>query len=165
MSAVVSDTSPLFYLAQLGALDFLPRIYGAVFVPSAVWAEALASEPAFPAVVATLRAALAADALRLRDPVSSALDALAALDTGEAAAIRLATEIGADLLLIDEVRGRAAAVRLGLRVKGTLGVLLEARACGLIPLLAPVLDRLRHETSFRFSSDLEREILRRAGEL
>ena len=147
MPAVVSDPSPLVYLAQLGALDFLPRIYGEVFVPHAVWAEAMAAEPAFPSVTAALRAAQAADAFRLRDAVCSRMDFLATLDPGEAAAINLAAEIHADLLLIDELRGRAAAVQLGLRVKGTLGVLLEAKARGLIPLLAPVLERLRRETT------------------
>lgn len=114
MSAIVSDTSPLFYLAQLGVLDFLPRIYGEVFVPHAVWTEVLAAEPVFPAVVSVIRAAQAAHAFRLRDPAARPAESLTALDAGEAAAIQLATEMNADLLLIDELRGRTAAVRLGL---------------------------------------------------
>jgi len=57
----------------------------------------------------------------------------------------------------------AARLEAVLCVASALAVLLQAKARGLIRLLAPVLERLRRETSFRFSAELEREILRRAG--
>lgn len=52
------------------------------------------------------------------------------LDPGETAAILLAEEIGADLILIDERAGRAVAESRGIAVRGTLGVLVQARATG-----------------------------------
>ena len=59
---------------------------------------------------------------------------LSVLDEGECEAIALAGEVGADLLLIDDRQGRREAKRRNLRVIGTLGVLAEAAAKGLIDL-------------------------------
>ncbi len=64
------------------------------------------------------------------------------LDPGEAEAIALARATSARLILIDEQRGRAAARRLSLPVSGSLGVLLEAKAQGFIPLIRPYLDQM-----------------------
>ena len=52
------------------------------------------------------------------------------LDAGEAAAIALALALKADILLMDEKRGRVAARQCGLTVAGVLGVLLHARVAG-----------------------------------
>jgi predicted nucleic acid-binding protein len=57
---------------------------------------------------------------------------LAQLDPGESEAIALATEVHADVLLIDEQEGRQEAVRRGLKVAGTLSVLDEAGQAGLV---------------------------------
>jgi predicted nucleic acid-binding protein len=71
----------------------------------------------------------------------------------------LARQVGADIVLLDERRGREAAVGLGLSVTGALGVLDAAAGRGLIDLPA-VLARLR-TTSFRASPRLLRELLAR----
>lgn len=54
------------------------------------------------------------------------------LDTGEAEAIALAVELKADRLLIDERLGRSAALRLGLKITGVLGILVAAKRNNLI---------------------------------
>ncbi|HEV7508052.1 MAG TPA: DUF3368 domain-containing protein [Thermoanaerobaculia bacterium] len=74
------------------------------------------------------------------------------LDLGEREAIALAQILGADLLLIDEISGRAEARRLHLRVTGTLGILRTAAEKRLID-VPEVLDRLR-ETSFYVNEHL-----------
>jgi predicted nucleic acid-binding protein len=86
------------------------------------------------------------------------------LDQGEAEAIALALEVGGDLLLVDERRGRRAALRLQVRILGTLGLLIEAKIKGLIPAVQPILDELLHRAGFRLSPDLYARVLQETGE-
>ncbi|MBI1790796.1 MAG: DUF3368 domain-containing protein [Acidobacteria bacterium] len=81
---------------------------------------------------------------------------LSGLDAGEREAIALALDLPADLVLLDETKGRAAAAELGLIVSGTLGVIERAVPRGLLD-LAAALGRLR-ETSFRASPKLLQSI-------
>jgi predicted nucleic acid-binding protein len=81
---------------------------------------------------------------------------LGQLDLGENEAIALATETHVELLLIDEQAGRQEAVRRGLKVAGTLAVLDEADAAGLVDFDEAVA-RLR-QTDFRVSPVVLREI-------
>ena len=82
-----------------------------------------------------------------------------ALDPGERAAIMLALERQADLILIDDMEGRREAQRRDIRVAGTLAVLDQAAREGLIN-FAVVLQSLR-ETNFRLTDELASQLLRR----
>jgi len=86
------------------------------------------------------------------------------IDVGEAEAIVLAFEKRADLLLVDERRGRQTAARLGLRVTGLLGVLAEAKHRGLVERVKPLLDDLRLRAGFWIGADLYSEVLTALGE-
>ncbi len=80
----------------------------------------------------------------------------------EAIALALATR--ADVLLMDEKRGREAARRIGLAVCGVLGELLHARLAGLIPNLRGEINRLRSGAGFFADVEVEKFILAQAGE-
>ena len=86
------------------------------------------------------------------------------LDAGEAEAIALGLECGADLLLMDERMGREVAGRLGLRCVDLVGVLLVAKRAGLIPGIREALEALRDKAGFRLSETLCSQILSEAGE-
>lgn len=80
-------------------------------------------------------------------PGARPLDTGMLLDSGETAALQVARELKADLLLMDERKGRAVAGRLGIAVTGTLGVLVEAALRGLID-FDEVIGVLRTKTNF-----------------
>ena len=64
------------------------------------------------------------------------------LDKGEAEAIVLANEIDADLIILDETLGRFHAKHIGLKVTGTIGILLKAKENGMIEFIKPILNEL-----------------------
>lgn len=157
MAIVVSDTSPLRALAHLGRLDVLPALFGEVWVPPAVVREVAAAGVALPGE----------PSFRVRAPSNPNLVRRlgSTLDAGESEAIALAIELDADILLIDEARGRAVASSLGLDARGVLGILLDAKAAGLVTAVAPLIARLRSELNFFLSARLVATVLELAGEV
>ena len=159
---VVSDASPLVALSAVGRVDLLRSLYERVVVPEAVDGEVAAAGADAPGA-SVVRAADWIEVRRVLDQrLVQAL--LGDVDRGEAEAITLAVETGADLLLTDERRGRAVAARLHQRVVGACGVLVEAKAKGLLPAVRPVLDALASDAGFRIGDRLRARVLDAAGE-
>ena len=146
---VVADATPIHYLVLIGEADVLRALYGRVLIPSSVRNELLHSHA--PPVVRDWIAHAPAW-LDIRAPLPAADPVLARLDAGERDAIVLAEELSADLLVIDELKGRRVAEDRGLAVIGTLGVLRDAASLGLIR-LSSTLERLG-KTSFHLSPGL-----------
>lgn len=153
---VVTNTSPLNYLLLIGEVRVLPPLFGLVHLPGAVRAELSA-----PAATGAVRAWAAAppDWACLHTVSPAPLTAAANLHPGETEAILLAIELRADLLLMDELDGRAAARAVGLNVIGTLGVLELAAVRGLLDFRG-ALQRLG-ATNFRATSRLVAGFLQR----
>jgi len=138
----VADTSPLNYLVLI---DLLHRLYGRVLIPQAVLSEL--QDPETPlAVVEWIERPPAW--LEVRHVTARPEESGEELDRGEREAIALAEEYKPDvLLLMDEDAGRLEARRRVIPTTGTLGVLDDAAARGLVDRRAAV-ERLRG-TNFR----------------
>lgn len=85
------------------------------------------------------------------------------VDRGEASAMVLAREVNSDYIILDDKEARKFAEKLGLNVKGTMGILLIARQKELIPSLKHYLD-LVQLTNFRVSKAIIERLLKDAGE-
>lgn len=160
MPEYVCNTSPFQYLHQLGRLDVLPALIGGVVVPSAVVDELETGR----SLGCDLPDARNLHWVTIRNPISAPVLPLAAdLGRGEGAVLALALESHDALVILDDAVGRRAAELLGIRLTGTLGLLLEARKRGLIAKIAPILDEL-DRLRFRVSPATRAAILKLAGE-
>ncbi|RLG75603.1 MAG: DUF3368 domain-containing protein [Thermoprotei archaeon] len=84
------------------------------------------------------------------------------VDEGEAEAIALALEKNS-LLIIDDLKGRKIARRLGMEIIGTLGLLKVMKLKGMIKRVRPFIEKLR-EKGFCISDDLVNKLLSDVGE-
>ena len=75
-----------------------------------------------------------------------------------------AIDLQADLLLVDQRRGRRVAAAFGLSVRGLIGVVARAKQAGLIDRAKPVLDELIHTARFWIGPCLYAEVLTELGE-
>jgi predicted nucleic acid-binding protein len=157
---VICDVSPIQYLHQAGLLDILRLRYGVITIPTAVAAElreGLRRGVDLPDL-APLKW------MRIRQPERRLLAAIVAdLGAGEREVLALGTAKQDSLVILDDAQGRRHARLLKLNVTGTLGVLLKAKETGLLPALAPVLDRL-DRLRFRMDPATRQAVLRLAGE-
>jgi len=158
---VVADALPLNYLIQISCEGALARLYEVVLVPSGVFEEL--RHPNAPASVRSWTSE-PPDWMRVHFVKAPVDSSLSMLDPGEREAIQLAEEERADVLLIDEQRGRLEAKRRGLAVTGTLGVLLAAGKRGFIDAEASFYSLVEMST-FRASVSLRENYLARCRRL
>lgn len=160
MPEVICDVSPVQYLHQAGLLDILPLRYGAITIPAAVADELREGRlrgvdlPAFESL----------DWMRIRQPAGRLLlPIITDLGAGEREVLALGTETPDSLVILDDALARRYARLLNLTLTGTLGVVLKAKETGLLPAVAPVLDRLQ-KLRFRMDPETRLAVLRLAGE-
>jgi predicted nucleic acid-binding protein len=157
---VIADTGPVNYLLLIGHIEILPALFEKVILPSAVKDELV--NPDTPLLVRNWIAA-APLWVEVRHTTSLLTDrSTAELGPGETEAITLAAELHADLLLMDDRRGVVAALKKGLTVTGTMGLLARAAKHGIIN-LADAFDRLKL-TNFRYRQETMDALLREAAQ-
>jgi predicted nucleic acid-binding protein len=159
MLKVVSNTTPFISLLKIGKLEILRDLYGEVLVPQAVFDEIEAGKTKEFYIDISEIGWIKVKKIKDRRSLTYFLD----LDKGEAEAIVLAVENNADLILLDETLGRFHAKHAGLKMTGTIGILLKAKEKGYISELKPLLYELRRKKVW-LSENLIEEILQLANE-
>ncbi len=152
----VSNTSPLILLEKAGYLSVLGKLFEKLIIPPEVDKEWL--RPGNYVVPDWLCVSSLSD-----DAVSYAENLYRKMDKGEAEAIALFSEIKANFLLLDDLKGRRYADYQGLPIVGTVGLLITAKKKGLISELRPVLEILKTQ-KIRLSDDVFRKALMLANE-
>ena len=159
---VISDTSAISSLFNINKLELLHQLFDKIVIPHAVYQELLALEDAEIDITLIKKA----NWLKVQKSTDRLLveELSQALDIGESEAIALAYEIEADLLVIDEKRGREKAKAFGIKTVGLIGVVSQLKKRGYINSVRPILDELR-TSGFWISDDLYQKILEAEGEL
>lgn len=164
----VSNSSPLMWLPKIGCMPLLEKMFpGGVAIPKAVFTEVVL-QGGERAGVRECRDGIARGFISVI-PIDGDAERVMALsleedlDPGEAEAIVLALRLRPHRLLLDEHDARGKAKRLGLKVTGTMGVLLHAKERGHLQVVKPFVEDLWRQ-GFRVSKELYGEILNLAGE-
>lgn len=147
---IISDASPLIALADIGKLEILQHLYSNITITDIVRNEIRVDLPDWISVSSNY------------DPQQMQVLELE-LDAGEASAIALGLKSPNSTLILDESKGRKAAKRLGLKVTGTVGIIIKAKRQGVIQSGKEILIALE-EHGFWLSQKLKSEILERLNE-
>jgi predicted nucleic acid-binding protein len=147
---IVSDTSCLILLEKIGELNLLHKVFGEILITQEIADEYGLKLPEW---------------ISIQNSSNKNYQKIleASVDKGEASAIALAVELVDCLLIIDDLKGRNLAETLGIKITGTLGVILEAKLSGNINSVRPLLAKIK-QTDFHFSPELEKKILAKANE-
>ena len=157
---IIADSSPLIGLARIGQLGLLPKLARRIVLPRAVHEEVTAARDDAPGA-AEVASQTWIEIMEADPAVVAPL--LILVGRGEAEAIALAQRETAAVLLMDDLRARKLADRLGLRRMGTVALLGQAKREGLIPALKPALEALVANDIF-ISQRLIDAALREVGE-
>ncbi|HEY6345574.1 MAG TPA: DUF3368 domain-containing protein [Bryobacteraceae bacterium] len=149
----VSNSSPLIALAQISRLDLIYRLHTRVLVPPEVEREVRPTLPNLPAWIGVKALS--------RPPEPRVVSTT--IGPGECEVISLGLEVNAERVILDDQPARRLAARLGLRVIGTLGLLLAAKDRGFVTRIKPELERLR-DVQFFMDQDLYDRVIGQAGE-
>lgn len=161
MRNVIVNSTPMIILSKIGRLDILRKMYGSVIVPQAVYEEINAKSDS------VCRCIREMDWIYIRNILSIENKKMykARLHDGEVEVMILAQEIGGDVLtVIDDNAARKTAKYLGIKVTGTLGVLMKAKSLGYIESVGEHISSMR-KAGFYIGAELERAVLNKVGEV
>ncbi len=157
---VVSNSGPLIALLKIGRLELLKQLFKKIFISKGTYDEVvIEGKTGYKDIkqsnwieVKPIKDQQAVNILRID------------LGKGESESVILAYELRADILLVDELIARNIAENLGLKISGTVGVLLKAKKSGLISEVKSELDRLKKKNVW-LGNEVCKRALKIAGEL
>lgn len=151
----VVNASPLIVLGKTGQLELLRNLSSKIIVPNAVADEIKAGPENDPARIAIENGAFQLIATREPTPELAAWD----LGLGETAVLSYALENPDWTAILDDGAARKCAITFGIRVKGTLAIIVLAKKRGLIPSAKQIL-RTMQETGLRLDEKTIRQVLK-----
>jgi len=147
---IISDTSCLIILSNIGELDLLHKVYGSIVTTAEIATEFGETLPEW-VIIENVVDKYKQQLLEMQ------------IDKGESSAIALALETPGSTVILDDYKARKIAEQLGVNFTGTIGVIIKAKLNGIIPSIKPILAKIK-ETDFRLSIDIERQALNDANE-
>jgi len=126
MSKIISNATPLIYLAKIGRLDLLKRTFGEVIISEEVKREVIDEGKRLKEMDAYLIEKEIKEGWIEISNVKELIDVPIKLEKGEISTLSLAKNLGAREVLIDEAPARTASEILGLTPRGTIFILLKA---------------------------------------
>ena len=159
---VVADTTPIISLMKINQLDLLEKLFKHVQIPDSVYMELVINQR-FQEEAEIIKKVTFIEVVTVKDTKSvSILQRATGLAKGESEAIILAEELGADVLLMDEKKGRLVAKQMGNQITGTLGVIVNAYDEGLVTSeIALVCFQQLKDSGIRISSSLHKSLIDR----
>ena len=151
----VVNASPLIILGKIGQLDLLYKLANEMVVPSTVATEIKAGPENDPARLAFEAGLFQLVEAREPTPELAAWD----LGPGETAVLSYALENPHWTAILDDGAARKCAITFGIKVKGTLALVILARKRGLIPLAKPILQTMQ-EVGLRLDDGTIRRALK-----
>ncbi len=147
---VIADTSFLIAIQKLQLFNQIQVLYNEVYITQKIAEEFKLPLPKW---------------IIIKQPASLEIEAVLSLilDAGEASAIALAYDHNNVVLILDDLKARKEAIKLGFKITGTLGILYRLKQEGLINSLKSEIFRL-NEIGFRISPKITEELLKNAGE-
>jgi predicted nucleic acid-binding protein len=142
---IISDTSCLIALSNIGMLDILKNLFQEVIITKEVYDEFGNNLP---------------DWIKITDVknIAKQKEIETRLDKGEASSIALALEISDSMLIIDEIKGRKIARSLNIEIIGTIGVLIMANKRGILKDFMGIILKMVNK-GFRLSDDIINKLI------
>lgn len=148
---VIADTSCLIVLTKINELDLLNLLYKNIVTTKEVAKEFDEPLPTW---------------ITLNEISDKHVQQLLELqvDAGEASAIAFALETDDCTIILDDFKARKLAKKLGLKITGTIGIVVKAKQKGVIPSIKPYLEKIRN-ANFYLSAEIELQALKLAKEV
>jgi len=142
---VIADTSCLIALSKLKLLDALKTLYSNTSITPTISKEFNEPLPKW---------------VKIQEPKNKNYQRILEniLDKGEASAIALALDYDDVLLILDDLKGRKEAQKIGFKITGTLGILHKCKQSGIIYKIKPSIEKLK-KSGFRISQKVEEVLL------